>query len=351
MEIFELFKINSIVSMEVIKIAYLASLIISLLVYHRRNNVPGAIIVPGSILLIAGYPLDLIIMFAAIFFTFFAYSCLQRFVFRNKIFLPKEKMLIMTLLSLVFTMAIYIVLNTFFQSITLGIIGIVTSAMIAERIESGKKSLEVLKSFLIAMTLTLLLYLMLNFLAHTYLPSQYVDFLNHSYDIGGLDRNSSIILYIIFLLTILINFIMTKYYNFQFTGLIIGAYLGILVFHPIYLLLSIISIMTGYVLINFLVKHMFLYGFRSFVMSILLCASVFSLLQHILAYYFGYHFNVFYGMNIAIFVLCGIISHDMLQKGFKAVTKASLIMGALIFLVILAIQLICRANGWTLTFV
>lgn len=350
MEFFNLFKIDSVLTMEVAKISYLFSLVISLLIYHKRQNVPGAIIVPGSLLLLFGNPLELAISIFSIFFISVIYFLLEKIFFKNKIFTNKEKVLIMTTLSLFSTITIYAILDILFTSITFGIIGVVASAMIAERIDR-KYDVEVLKSFVLAMFLTLISFLFFNFLAHNFLPESYVNFLNRAFDIKGDNRISSIAMYILFFIAIVVHFIFSKYYNFKFAGFIVGVYLGILFFNTIYLLITIISILAGYLIVNYMANYTFMYGFRSFVIAMLVCASVFSFIQHLIAYVFDYQFSVFFGMNIAIFALCGVLTQSMFQDGIKESLKGTLIMNAFIVPIVFLMLFISRLNGWDLSFI
>ena len=350
MEVFDLFKITDVLTMEIAKISYLFSLVISLLVYHKRSNVPGAIIVPGSLLLLAGNPIELLIAVFSVLFVSVAYFVIEKVFLRNKIFTTKEKVLIMTALSLFSTITIYAVLDLLFSSVVFGIIGVVASAMIAERI-NRKYDVEVLKSFVIAMALTLVSFLAFNFLAHNYLSDTYIEFLNRAFEINGINRASSIAMYILFFIAVAVHFVLSKFYNFKFAGFIVGIYLGILFFHPVYLLITIISIVIGYFAVRYLSNHTFLYGFRSFVIAMLVCASIFSFVQHLIAYFFDYQFSVFFGMNIAIFALCGIITQSMFQDGVKQTLKGTLIMNAFIVPVIFVMFFVGRLYGWDLSFI
>ncbi|MCK4635872.1 MAG: hypothetical protein KAT32_03335 [Candidatus Moranbacteria bacterium] len=350
MEFFELFKITDVLTMEIAKIAYLFSLVISLLVYHKRNNIPGAIIVPGSLLLLFGNPLELLIVLFSIFFVSIFYFVIQKVFLKTKILTTKEKVLIMTALSLVSTITIYAIFDILFSSVVFGIIGVVASAMIAERIDR-KYDVEVLKSFALAMILTLLSFLLFNFLAHNFLSESYIDFLNNAFDINGMNKISSIAMYILFLVAIVVNFVLSKYYDFKFAGFIVGIYLGILFFHPIYFFITTISILTGYFIVRYLAKYTFLYGFRSFVIAMLICASTFSFLQHLIAYFFDYQFSVFFGMNIAIFALCGVLTQSMFQDGVKQALKGALVMNIFVIPIIFVMLFLSRLYGWDLSFI
>jgi hypothetical protein len=340
--------------MEVTKVSFLFSLVVSLLIYHKRENLPGALIVPGSVLLLMAAPVELGVVFLSVSFAFVIYRYLiQGYIFKDKVFTRRETILVTVFLSLVFTVLIYAVLDLFFKSLFFGVVGIVTAGMLAEKLDRswGRfDALEIGKSFLVAMILTLGFHLILLFLARNYLPVDYREFLNRSFQIDGLSRFSAVAMYVLFFVTILINYVLTKYYNFQFTGLIVGAYWGLIIFHPVYFLLTVISIGGGYWVVKFLSSYAFMYGFRVFVFTILLCASIFSFLQHFIASYFDHQFEVFFGMNIAIFALCGVTTQGLFQDGFKPTIKSQVILVAFLVPIILILKLIAQVGGWQLNF-
>lgn len=336
--ILHFFQISSGLDVELFRLTFVASLVISLIVTQQKKNVPIGIIAPGTIILLAGYPFKLLMVFLISLLVYGTAWIIQKYLLPHHIFAAREKLLMFVLLSVAYSFIFSAVSVLSIEVLTAGSIGIVLPAMIAENLTKARRIARI-SSFLIATLATGIFFVVIKFLANLVLSPAYKAELNLLYPpTPELATQSIMVMYLLFAVATLFNIVLYRKMRFKSSGLLLGAYLGLLLFQPTQIVFIMFVILLSFLVIKNLFPHTMLYGYRIFVVAILIVSSFYSMAELLSFQLTHGTFHPFLGMHIAGIVVCGLLVSELLQHGYKKVVLGSASMSVIIASLLILVQ-------------
>lgn len=338
--IINFFHVNSGLDVEIIKIVFVLSLIISLFVYHKFHNIPVGIVAPGMILLLLGYPNKLFLVLAISALVYVSAIFLQKYIFSHTILASREKVLLFVLLSTIYSLLAFLLFNSTLDLLTTGTIGIVLPAMISDSLTKDNKW-QSMKSLGIATFFTIVSFVFIKLLGTILFSASYKQYLDYLYPTKHILDNVSIFaMYILFGIATVYNFIIYRYAKLKSVGLLLGAYLGLLFFQPEQLLFIAVITIISYLIIASIHKHVMIYGYRMFTLSAIIVAFIYSIVERLAFYYFPGTFYSFVGLNIAGILIGSLLVSEAVEVGYKKATLVTFLMAIIMAGSLSAMQLI-----------
>lgn len=314
---FDFLAINNGIDIEIARLIYLISMVVSLFIYQKRENLPGGIIVPGTLVLLIPYPLKLLIVISSVFIIIVTFRFLEKTVLKGVILTLKQKTLLRVIISTLVSSTATIILSSTYPSYDIAILGIVTPALLATQMEKKNRK-DVFVSIVIATTITLLLYVSLKLLVLNLSSDSYISFANNIYSNSfPSDLTSVTILNFLFLIVSIINFLLHYKYKIRSVGMMISTYVGIFLLQPLHLLFILAVVILSSFFIRLIYKHTLIFGYRIFVLSSLIAALIYSVLELAIVIFSDHSFIPFSGLNLAGIILAGILTSELFQYGFK----------------------------------
>ncbi len=346
--IFYFFQINSGLDYEIVKSGFLISLVISLIVYHKYHNAPVGIIAPGVIMLSVGYPEKIAGILVISLLVYLSAMILHKYVFSHIILAQREKMLILVLLSVIFSFIVWLI-SRHFNYIIEGGLGIVVPAMLASSLTKNYKK-EQVKSLFIATFYSIIAYAALKWSANKFLPvdyKYYVDTLYLQRYIPNYELD--IVMFLLFAVAVIYNLILYRIAKLTSVGMLLGAYLGLFIFQPAQLVFVIIVTVLSYLITSIIYKHTMIYGFRVFVVSASIVTFIYSVAERLFFYLTGQTFQPFFGIyvagGIAGTLICTLLVSEALQQGYKKTLGVTALMTVILSATLLLAQTISPKIG------
>lgn len=324
------FQIDSGLDVEVFKLIFFFSLAISLFVYHQRNNIPVGIIAPGIILLLLGYPIKLLLVIVISALVYISAKILQKYIITHTILAAREKILLLVFLSTIYSFIAYLFFHIYIGLVTLGAVGIVLPAMIAN-VMSKQNKYEAMKSLGFATIYTIAAFIIVKILAAEMLSSEYKYYLDILYlERYVPDEMLTGIMYLLFSIAVIYNFFLYRIAKLEAVGLLLGSYLGLLLFQPTQIIFLLTVTTISYLITSFIYKHALVYGYRIFVLTASIVAVIYSIVERVAFTLSGQTFHPFFGFymagNIAGMLVCSFLVSEAIQYGYKKIASASILM-------------------------
>ena len=338
--IFNFFHINSGLDVEIVKTTFILSLIITLIVYHKRRNIPVGMIAPGVILLLLGYPSKFVLVLAISGLVYLTQKFLHKYILTRTILVQREKTLLCVLLSIIYSLIAFFIFKSTFNLLETGAVGIVLPAMIAISLTRANK-FESIKSLIIASSTTIFSFIVIKLAAVTFSPDYYKNYLDILYPrINILDNISVLVMYVLFSVATIYNFILFRVAKLKSVGLLLGAYLGLLFFQPVQLLFVAIVTTMAYLIVAVINKHVMIYGYRILVLSSVVVSVVYSVIERVAFSLSQGTFHAFIGLYIAGILICSLIVSESIQYGYKKIATVSVLMAIILATTLQGMQFI-----------